>query len=45
MIKPFTIQIPVDLIERVKNWKSASGKPIQRIISEAIAEYLKKNGY
>lgn len=45
MIKPFTIQLSVLLMDRVKNVKSRTGRSIQSIITQAITEYLNKNCY
>jgi predicted transcriptional regulator len=45
MKKPFTVQLPVELMNRIKKLKEEKGQSIQRIIAQAITEYLANNGY
>lgn len=43
-LQPTSIKVDQALYKRVQHFKVESGKDVGEIISEALAEYLKKHG-
>jgi len=43
-VQPTSIKVEQALYKRVQHFKVESGKDVGEIISEALAEYLKKHG-